>query len=129
MPRKLTNEEQLEAIAKVNPNVEVLGEIKGNKDKVPCRCKVCGYEWSPTPESLKRGYSCPKCGRLKATQNITLTHNMLQTLRRLILMLKYWEKLLAAWKKYCAAVRSAIINGRLLLTDLNMSTAARNAQG
>ncbi|EKT0164495.1 GIY-YIG nuclease family protein [Escherichia coli] len=64
---KLTHAEQVEAIARVNPNIEVLGEIKGNKDKVPCRCKVCGCEWSPTPESLKSGKGCPKCGRLKRT--------------------------------------------------------------
>lgn len=72
--RKLTHEEQVAAIAKVNPNIEVLGEIKGDKDKVSCRCKVCGYEWFATPKSLKRGYGCPECGRLRTAQSIRLSH-------------------------------------------------------
>ena len=42
--RKLTHEEQVAAIAKVNPDVEVLGEIVNNSTKVLCRCKVCNHE-------------------------------------------------------------------------------------
>ncbi|HFO4998470.1 TPA: GIY-YIG nuclease family protein [Escherichia coli] len=67
---KLTHEEQVVAIAKVNPDVEVTGEITGDKTKVLCRCKVCRHEWSSIPNALKCGHGCPKCARLKAT----LTH-------------------------------------------------------
>lgn len=67
--RILTHAEQVMAIAKVNPDVEVLGKITKNKVKVPCRCKICGYEWSPTPDGLKHGGGCPKCAG-----NIKLTH-------------------------------------------------------
>ncbi|EMK4770678.1 GIY-YIG nuclease family protein [Escherichia coli] len=58
---KLSHEEQVAVIAKVNPNVEVLGEIKNISTKVLCRCKVCDHEWYVTPDSLKRGHGCPKC--------------------------------------------------------------------
>ena len=44
--RKLTHDEQVAAIAKVNHDVEVLGEIVNNRTKVSCRCKVCSHEWS-----------------------------------------------------------------------------------
>ncbi|HFW6856022.1 TPA: GIY-YIG nuclease family protein [Escherichia coli] len=58
---KLTHEEHVAAIAKVNPDVEVLGEITNVGKKVSCRCKVCSHEWSPKPNNLKRGHGCPKC--------------------------------------------------------------------
>ena len=61
--RRLTHEEQIAAIAKVNPDVEVLGEITGDKTKVLCCCKVCGHEWMATPSDLKRGRGCQKCAK------------------------------------------------------------------
>ncbi|HFI7982106.1 TPA: zinc-ribbon domain-containing protein [Escherichia coli] len=72
--RKLTHEEQIAAIAKINPDVEVLGKITGNHKKVSCRCKVCGHGWSAKPNNLKHGRGCPKCGRLKQAKSKTLSH-------------------------------------------------------
>ena len=60
--RKLTHEEQIAAIAKINPDVEVIGKIINCSTKVSCRCKACDYEWSATPNKLKQGCGCPKCG-------------------------------------------------------------------
>ncbi|HBB7273226.1 zinc-ribbon domain-containing protein [Escherichia coli] len=74
MPRKMTHEEQIAAIAKVNPDVEVLGEITGDNKKVLCRCKVCDHVWSATPNDLKRGKGCQKCGVLKRAQKRILSH-------------------------------------------------------
>ena len=65
MPRRKTHAEHVADIAKANPNVEVLGKIIGSHKKVPCRCKLCGHEWSPTPADLKRKYGCPECGKIK----------------------------------------------------------------
>ncbi len=72
--RKLTHDEQVSAIAKINPDVEVLGKIINNGTKVSCRCKVCDHEWSPTPDRLKSGHGCPKCGYLKVAQKQRLSH-------------------------------------------------------
>lgn len=72
--RKLTHEEQVSAIAKVNPDVEVLGRIVNNGTKVLCCCKVCNHEWSATPNDLKRGKGCQKCGVLKRAQKRTLSY-------------------------------------------------------
>ena len=71
---KLSHKEQVAAIAKVNPDVEVIGEIIKDKTKVLCRCKVCDHEWSAEPNNLKHGHGCPKCGVLKTTQSQTLSH-------------------------------------------------------
>lgn len=66
--RKLTHNEQAAAIAKINPGVEILGEIKGNGVKVLCRCKVCSHEWEVTPDKLKQGRGCPACsGHMRLT--------------------------------------------------------------
>ncbi|MCV5094141.1 zinc-ribbon domain-containing protein [Escherichia coli] len=60
---KLSHEEQIAAIAKVNPDIEVLGEITGDKIKVLCHCKVCDHEWSAKPRDIKSGRGCPKCAK------------------------------------------------------------------
>ncbi|EML4398686.1 TPA: zinc-ribbon domain-containing protein [Escherichia coli] len=62
-PKRLTHEEQVAAIAKVNPDIEVLGKITGCDKKVLCRCKICGHEWSARPGDLKKGRGCPKCAK------------------------------------------------------------------
>ncbi|EFF3096426.1 Zn finger protein HypA/HybF (possibly regulating hydrogenase expression) [Escherichia coli] len=74
LKKTLTHEEHIADIAKVNPNIEVLGEVNNARDKVPCRCKVCDHEWSVSPYNLKSGYGCPKCKSLKLAQIRTLTH-------------------------------------------------------
>lgn len=61
--RKLSHEEQVAAISKVNPDVEVLGKIVNSDTKVLCRCKVCDHEWMGRPASLKSGWGCPKCAK------------------------------------------------------------------
>lgn len=72
--RKLTHEEQVAAIAKANPDVEVLGKIINNGEKVSCRCKVCDHEWMATPHNLKRGHGCQQCGMLRSSQKQALPH-------------------------------------------------------
>lgn len=53
----------------VNSNINVLSEYKGNKVKISVSCKVCGYEWEATPNSLLRGKGCARCaGTKKRTQ-------------------------------------------------------------
>ena len=70
MSRKLTHEEQVAAVAKINPNVEALEEIKGDKVKTLFRCKICGHKWPVAPNSLKKGKGCPECGRLRRLQHL-----------------------------------------------------------
>ena len=42
-------------IEEANPDIEVIGEYKGRHLPLKARCKICGYEWSPTAASLLRG--------------------------------------------------------------------------
>ena len=42
--------------------IEFISEFKGLRNKIDCRCKICGYKWSVLPYSLLRGTGCRKCG-------------------------------------------------------------------
>lgn len=60
--KRLTQEEFVDKIAKINSNIEVIGEYVNSMKRVRVRCKVCGHEWEPIACSLlyvKSG--CPAC--------------------------------------------------------------------
>lgn len=44
-----------------NPNIEILGKYTRAHDHIDCRCKICGYTWSPQAVSLINGVGCPNC--------------------------------------------------------------------
>ena len=63
-----TTEEFINEMKEINDNIEILGEYKGNKTKIKCKCKIDGYEWEMTPNNLLSGTGCPKCyGNIKKT--------------------------------------------------------------
>ena len=66
--RKLTQEAYRQRIAGASPNVILLSPYVKFTEKLSCRCRVCGYEWTATPSVLlrgagtdKNGGGCPKC--------------------------------------------------------------------
>lgn len=65
-----TTEYFKQELAEKNPNIEVLGEYEGNKTPIYCKCKVCGYKWSPRPNDLLSGHSCSKCNTSKGENKI-----------------------------------------------------------
>ena len=58
-----TNEEFLDAVKALNPNIIVLDEYKGSLNKVHCKCGLCGFEWQPYATNLLHGYGCPACAK------------------------------------------------------------------
>lgn len=65
MAKRLTHEEFMERFYKKNKNaenIEILGTYEKNNIKIKCRCKIDGYEWETTPNSLISNCGCPKCG-------------------------------------------------------------------
>lgn len=60
-----TTEIFIEKMKIINPNILILGEYKGSKEKILCKCLIDGYEWSALPSSLLRGHGCPKCVKNK----------------------------------------------------------------
>lgn len=63
MGKKRRNNSDLfeEKLKTINPNVTLLSPYVRNKQKVKCRCKICGNTWEATPDSLSRGIGCPAC--------------------------------------------------------------------
>lgn len=59
--RKKTTEEFVLQLVQRNPDVLVIGEYTGSKNKIEVQCKKCGNEWASTPTNLLSGYGCPRC--------------------------------------------------------------------
>lgn len=53
-------------IKKIHPNIRILGEYTGAKNRVKCKCEIHEYIWTPLANNLLYGYGCPKCGHAKA---------------------------------------------------------------
>lgn len=56
-----THSQYVLEVAKINPNIEVVGEYAGCETPILHRCKIDGYEWSTTPNSILSGTGCPRC--------------------------------------------------------------------
>ena len=74
MGRKVTHEEFVDRVSKVNPNITIVGEYKDAREKVKCRC-VCGHEWETMACSLTSGKGCPKCGIVKIAVKRRKSHD------------------------------------------------------
>ena len=66
----MTHEEFMERLHQLNSNIELLGTYTVGRNKIKCKCKVCGHEWTPTSSSLLRGKGCPKCSTSKGEKRI-----------------------------------------------------------
>lgn len=84
--KKTTEEYKKEIYELEGDNYKVLGEYKGNKNKIKIKhsIKKCGYEYDVVPNSFLRGSRCPKCASSRGEKyilrwlnryNITHVHN------------------------------------------------------
>lgn len=65
---RISQEQFINELSIVNPNILVLGDYKTKKTPILVKCKKCGREWQPTPDSLLRNHGCSRCaGQLKKT--------------------------------------------------------------
>lgn len=65
-----SHEEFIDEMKTINKDIEIIGKYTTARNKVDCRCKICGHEWSPFANSLLQGYNCPKC----SIASRTMTH-------------------------------------------------------
>lgn len=61
-----TQEQFVKDVARVSPNIEVIGRYVASKERVAVRCRTCGREWSPIAQNLAAGHGCPSCSQRKA---------------------------------------------------------------
>ena len=67
---KITHEEYVAQVTKINSNIEVLEEYAGYHTKILHKCKRDGYEWYASPSNILHGSGCPKCNISKGEKTI-----------------------------------------------------------
>lgn len=78
-----SHERWAEEIYSVNPNIEIKERVKNSITHVSVRCIICNHMWKATPSNLKR-HGCPKCGRVKGSQNKTIpSERQLHTIKKI----------------------------------------------
>ena len=58
---RLTNEEFLEKLGEINPNISVLEKYSNYNTKIKVRCNICNTEWKSKPGNLLNNRGCLKC--------------------------------------------------------------------
>ena len=58
----------------INSDIILLSEYTISRNKVCCKCKHCGNEWSATANSLLMGGGCPECAKLLRREHIKKSH-------------------------------------------------------
>ena len=73
MCRKVTHEEFVDRVSKVNPNITIIGKYTNMHTKIECECQ-CGHKWFPLAMDIARGEGCPKCGLISRALKRTKPH-------------------------------------------------------
>ena len=79
MSKKKTNEEFVSEMNEINTNIIICSDYNGAYEKVLCKCKICGNEWSANPHDLLRGRGCPQCKTNKLVSICKVTDEEFQT--------------------------------------------------
>ena len=77
-----THENFVEEMNAINPDIEILENYKGAKEKILCRSKACNHEWFASPTHLLKGQACPYCKQSVGERNIRHfleKHNIIYT--------------------------------------------------
>lgn len=62
--KKRTNQEYVEELHKIFPDIDSLENYNGLKNKILHKCNICGYEWKAVPTNLLHlRQGCPKCSK------------------------------------------------------------------
>ena len=63
-----SNDEFIEQMKLLNPNIKVLSKYNGNRKKVDCLCLIDNHKWEATPSNLLHGYGCPVCSNKRISK-------------------------------------------------------------
>ena len=65
-----TNEEFVQSVKDINPNLIVLEPYINQTTHLLCKCKQCDYQWKSSPSNILQGSRCPICVNKKAIKEI-----------------------------------------------------------
>ena len=68
--RRKSTEDFIAELYKINPYIEIFSDYKTCRDKIQCKCKLCGYQWMGTPSHLLQGEGCPACTKSSGERKI-----------------------------------------------------------
>ena len=57
-----TTKQFKEIVFEQSPNIKIIGEYKGARERVDAYCTIHDYFWKPSAFRLMSGTGCPKCG-------------------------------------------------------------------
>lgn len=64
---RLTNEDFMKKLKEKNIPIVPLEDYELSSKAIRSECKICGYIWKTTPNSILRGIGCPKCNKIFQT--------------------------------------------------------------
>ena len=67
--RCTTNDEFVEKLHSVNPDIISLDEYKKNYIKICFKCKICDHIWYAKPFNVLNGTGCPICSEARRRKN------------------------------------------------------------
>ena len=59
--RRKSEEEFIEQLSRINPDIQLVGHYVKSTAKVLIRCGICGHIWEAAPGNLLNGSGCPEC--------------------------------------------------------------------
>lgn len=75
----ISQEEVLDKIYNINPNIEILSKYVNYTTRLQCKCVKCGCTWQALPGNLYQGTSCPRCKQSKGetlVEKYLMEHNI-----------------------------------------------------
>lgn len=64
------HDQYISEVAKVNPDICVLGTYINARTAILHKCLVDGYEWYAIPDSILHGYGCPQCNESSGERQV-----------------------------------------------------------
>ena len=105
--KKKTHKQFIKEFNEKNPNaenIEILEEYKNARIKIPCRCKIDGYEWNVIPSSLLYGHGCPKCKKTIKKTHEEFIEEMKKINSNIIILTKYQKAHIKNRVTFCDSV-------------------------
>lgn len=67
-----TQEQYVEEVRNINPNIIVVGKYIGANIPISHKCTICKNEWNAYPNNIIKGFGCPYCNESKGEKEIGL---------------------------------------------------------
>ena len=71
----LTQEEFVQRMSEINPNLQIVGKYVNSETKVECFCLKCKTSHTALASSLLKGKGCKKCGTAEAVKKTRKSHS------------------------------------------------------